>query len=268
MSDVRRIVTCLTEWLAGEGSLLLLTDYDGTLTPIVNDPGGAWLTDEVRGHLRVLARSPRIRLGVISGRDLTDLRARVAVPEAIYAGCHGLEVHGPDLAFTHPEAAAQQDVLRAVSLALCLRAPFIDGMRVEPKRLGVAVHYRHVAQTAHREMEVALAQSLQGQGGQFKILHGSKVIEILPQVHWNKGACALWIRDRILGLLPPPVLALYMGDDWTDEHVFEAFAGRGITVQVGRGVPASQAAYRLDDVRDAQHLLAALAAAVAPEGAA
>ncbi len=258
--DLIRITCLLGEWLRAGRGLLLMTDYDGTLTPIVSDPGGARLAMDVRADLRTLAGSRRARLAVISGRDLADLRARVAVPGAIYAGCHGLEVHGPGLAFTHPEAEAQQDSLRAVSLALCLGAPFVDGMRVEPKRLGVAIHYRHVAASAHDKMETMLARSLLRRGGPFKVFHGAKVIEVLPHVAWNKGQCARWIRDRVVGTRPRPTIVLYMGDDWTDEQVFEALGGEAITIKVGTAAPSSRATYRLADVGEVHRLLSALAA--------
>ncbi len=257
--DLTGIIGSLGDWLAGGGSILLITDYDGTLVPIVGNPGDARVSDDVRAHLRAVAASPRSRLALISGRDLADLRARVPVPRAIYAGCHGLEVEGPDLAFTHPEAEAQRDRLRAVSFALCLGAPFVEGMRVEPKRLGVAIHYRHVAAAAQHRVETMLARSLRRPGSQFKVFHGAKVIEVLPHVEWSKGQCVLWIRDRIVGTLPPPVMVLYLGDDWTDEPVFEALAGQAVTVRVGTDVPASRATHRLSGVSEVGRLVSALA---------
>lgn len=261
MSDhVIRIIGWLAEWFDAGGTLLLITDYDGTLTPIVANPTEAYLTEEVHADLQALARSPRARLAVVSGRDLADLRGRVAVPDAICAGCHGLEIDGPGLSFTHPEAEVQEDGLRAVSLALCMGAPFVPGMRVEAKRLGVAVHYRHVAASAHHEVQTMLARSLLRRGGQFKIFHGAKVIEVLPNVAWNKSQCARWIRDKVVGGRSKPTIVLYMGDDWTDEQVFEALEGHAVTIKVGTDVPASRATCRLTDVSEVHRLLSALAA--------
>ena len=78
MSDLARLLTWAEECLAGPGSILLMTDYDGTLTPIVDDPADAVLAAQTREDLARLARSPRARVAVISGRGLEDLRARVA----------------------------------------------------------------------------------------------------------------------------------------------------------------------------------------------
>ncbi len=262
--DVQRILTWLKDWLAGGGSLLLMTDYDGTLTRIVSDPTDAELEPEVRAHLQVLAQSPRVRVAIISGRDLADVRRRVAVPEVIYAGCHGLEIEGPDFTFSHPEAEAQQELMRTIGETLSQRASSVEGMRVEPKRLAIAVHYRDVAAEEMRRVEIELARAIQRPGSRLKVFHGTKVIEILPQVGWNKGHCALWVRDRIMRELDAPAVVFYMGDDWTDELTFEALAGQAITVRVGAADTPSKADYRLDDVAEAHGLLAALADAVLP----
>lgn len=267
-NDLQPILASLTDWLAGGGGLLLMTDYDGTLTPIVPDPADAELAPDVRAHLGTLARFPQMRVAVISGRDLADLRRRVAVPEVVYAGCHGLEIEGPDFTFSHPEAEAQQELVRTVGETLSRRAPSVAGMRVEAKRLAVAVHYRDVAAEEMRRVEIELARAIQRPGSRLKIFHGTKVLEILPQVGWNKGHCALWLRDRMLRELAAPAMVFYMGDDWTDELTFEALAGQAITVRVGAGDTPSKADYRLDSVVEAQRLLAALAEAVQPRSAA
>ena len=59
MSDLARLLGWVEEWAAGDGLLLLMTDYDGTLTPIVDDPADAILADDTREQLLRIARSPR-----------------------------------------------------------------------------------------------------------------------------------------------------------------------------------------------------------------
>ena len=265
MSDLARLLAWADEWLAGPGSILLMTDYDGTLTPIVDDPADAVLATRTREDLARLARSPRAGVAVISGRGLEDLRARVALDDVIYAGCHGLEIEGPNLLFRHPDALAQQAMLWAVGDVLVRRAPSVRGMRVETKGLAVAVHYRHVAADEIRRVEIELARAISEQGSRLKIFHGSKVIEVLPQVAWTKGECALWIQERLRASLPEPALWLYLGDDWTDEHAFEVLSGQALTIRVGDAVPASKAAYRLHDVSEVHQLLALLADGVTAE---
>jgi trehalose-phosphatase len=138
-------------------------------------------------------------------------------------------------------------------------------MRVEMKGLAVAVHYRHVAADEIRRVEIELARAMQEQGSRLKVFHGTKVVEVLPQVAWNKGECAQWIEARLQSSLPAPVLWLYLGDDWTDERAFEVLSGRALTIRVGDTVPASKATYRLRDVDEVHQLLALIADGVAAE---
>ena len=260
MNELARVIAELTEGLAAGASLLVLTDYDGTLTPLVGDPTAARLEAEVLENLRLLARSPRTRIGILSGRALRDLRARVGVPEVIYAGCHGLEVEGPDISFRHPEAEAQGETLKAVTRVLGLHAGSIPGARLEPKGLAVAVHYRTVPPGAVARLQAQVERTIREQGSRLQILRGHKVMEILPRVRWNKGDCALWIRDQVLLRLPPLLMMLYMGDDWTDELAFQALSGKAITVRVGSAWARSSAVYQFHEVADVHRLLSALTA--------
>jgi trehalose-phosphatase len=106
---------------------------------------------------------------------------------------------------------------------------------------------------------------MRDQGRSLKIFHGNKVIEVLPQVAWTKGECAQWIQERLRPSLPGPVLWLYLGDDWTDEHAFAVLSDVALTIRVGDAVPASKAAYRLQDVSEVHQLLALLADGVTAE---
>jgi len=262
MRHLAHIFTELTEGLAGGGSLLLLTDYDGTLTPLVADPEEAWLPREVRDDLRLLAQSPLVCLGILSGRSLGDLRARVGIRGPIYAGCHGLELEGPGLSFRHPEAEVQRESIRTLAHSLNVRLGRFEGARVEPKGLSVSVHYRHVARDAVEWLLLELEEALCEQRGSFKTLPGKKAIDILPRVQWSKGECALWIQDRLAPALRRPMRTLYMGDDRADELAFETLAGRAITARVGSAPSVSAATYRLEGVTEVHRLLSALAAEV------
>ena len=92
----------VSQLLRQAGRVLLLFDYDGTLTPIVDHPDLAVLAPGTKALLAGLSRDGRFILGIISGRSLDDVRARVGVSGLVYAGNHGLEIQGPGLDFTHP----------------------------------------------------------------------------------------------------------------------------------------------------------------------
>jgi trehalose-phosphatase len=261
MSDATpaSLATLVGDRLGESGHLLLVTDYDGTLTPIVPTAGEAWLPGAVRDDLEALARSPRSHVAIVSGRDLADLRERVVVPEAIYGGCHGLQIEGPGMSFRHPEALGLQETLSALGLALSVRARAVPGMRVERKPFGVAVHYRQVAPAQVKRVEIEVARALRQGGSRFRSLRGHEVVEIQPKVSWTKGDCVQWIRDRVRSTSRGRVELLCIGDDRTDEEMFEALAGQAITVRVADHVVDSHATHRLPDVASVQRLIARLA---------
>jgi len=247
----------VTEALAAGGRLLVLSDFDGTLAPIAPDPAAVSLAPGMRRLLAALAASPRARLAIVSGRALADVRARVGVAGAAYAGCHGLEVEGAGLGWRHPEAERTRAALAAVAAGLTRRLAALPGVLVEPKGLAVAVHYRN----ARRGAAAAIAREARAVVGArpgLRLLRGKKVLEVLPRVDWDKGECALWLRDRLAGDPPGPVATLYAGDDRTDEHAFRALAGKALTVAVGIGRRRSAAAWRAAGIPDVERLLATL----------
>ncbi|MDT5221211.1 MAG: alpha,alpha-trehalase, partial [Mycobacterium sp.] len=120
---------------------VLFIDYDGTLSPIVSDPGAAALVDGAGKALESLAA--QCPVAILSGRDLADIRTRVAIPGIWYAGSHGFELTEPDGTYHRNEAAAAAvGVLEHAAAELAERLAEIPGVRVEHKRFAVAVHYR------------------------------------------------------------------------------------------------------------------------------
>jgi trehalose-phosphatase len=104
--------------VADAPQLLLLLDFDGTLTPLVDQPADARLPAETRQVLETLATRRNCQVAVISGRSLEDIKARVPVPGVILAGNHGLEIQGPDFHYTHPTALACQERIQVVATRL------------------------------------------------------------------------------------------------------------------------------------------------------
>jgi len=229
----------------------------------VDDPQEAWLHPAVRADLARLAASARLSLGVISGRRLHDLRRRVALPGLIYAGCHGLEISGPGLAFRHAEAMARSAALRQVVQQLQAKVATVPGVVIEPKSLGAAVHYRRARPEVVRPLVAEIRAAVTGWPG--LRLAGRKAIEILPTPRWDKGRCILWIESRLHASAGEPVRSVYLGDDATDEFAFRALAGRAVTVKVGRG-GRTWARHRVRGVRDVHRILRVLAGLVQRRG--
>jgi len=232
-------------------------DYDGTLTPIVEDHTQAVLHEDMRAALaRLAARCP---VTIVSGRDLERLRALVGLEGVWYAGSHGLEIAGPDGSGESLEkAAAFLEALDALERKLQERLAGIPGHAVERKRFSIAVHYRRVASAAAGEVKAILDEALSGQT-RFRVGRGKKVYEIRPDIPWDKGRAVLWILQR-LGLDKPEVLPVYVGDDLTDEDAFRALAGRGLCVAVRHDETRPTAAdYAVADTQEVKRLLELLA---------
>ena len=82
------------------------------------------------------------------------------------------------------------------------------------------------------------------------------MFELLPDIAWNKGNAVRWIETDATRRLAAPVRPVYLGDDRTDEHAFEAVGDRGVTVIIGRA--PSIATHRLPDPAAVERLLARL----------
>jgi trehalose-phosphatase len=245
------------------GALLILSDFDGTLAAIAPSPGDARLAPPVRRVLARLATAPATGLAIISGRDLADLRTRAELPDAILAGCHGLVIMGPGLEFVHLQAAECRQMLAGLATELVERLAGLRGVEVEPKEFGVAVHYRRAYPSDLAEVFFQVEEAREANAPHLTTRPGKKVLELVPNVPWNKGECALWIRDRWARQHSLDPAVVYIGDDETDESAFQALRGKAITVRVGSGHRGSRAARWVTDVSAVHRFLGALAP---PEG--
>jgi trehalose 6-phosphate phosphatase len=224
--------------MAGKRVAVFL-DYDGTLTPIVDDPDKATLPDEMRSVVRRLAR--HCRVAVISGRDLEDVRKHVGLESVFYAGSHGFDMVGPGgWRREHEEGERFFPALDEAGRQLDERLSSIPGARIERKKFAIAVHYRKADESDIGKIEAAVDHVLAFHR-QLRKSTGKKIYELRPRLDWDKGKAVLWLLGT-LGLDEPEVVPLYIGDDVTDEDAFRALEGRGIGILVRDGHPTRTAA--------------------------
>ncbi len=225
--------------------MLLLFDYDGTLSPIAARPDLAVLPSETRNSIQTLNNKEAYSLGIVSGRGLKDVAAMVDVPGLIYAGNHGLEMQWEKEEFTHPEALALQPVIDSILGDLDDRLSGQEGVLVEGKGLTLSVHYRLTPESlrpqVHAEFDAALSDHVGS--GRVRITRGKEVLEVRPNISWDKGRAI----DKIASQFSATTLAAYFGDDATDEDGFAAIRELGgISVFVGVAREPTRALYRVD----------------------
>lgn len=240
----------LAFFLRSTGRLGLFFDFDGTLAPIAPRPEQVWLPQFTRGWLEELAARPSLRVAIISGRELEDLRSRVAVRGAVYAGNHGLEIEADAWRWVHPGAASKRQALRHLCEQIAAQLRGLDGAQVEYKGLTATVHYRRVRAVDQPTVCRRVRSAVAAAGQEFVLRPGRCSLEIRPDVAWNKGHAVRLLAAR-LGI--PEQLVFYFGDDDTDEDAFAALP-QGITVLVGER-SASCARYGLRDPCDVWRFL-------------
>ncbi len=243
-------MTLISDQLAEKRPALFL-DYDGTLTPIVERPQDARLSEDMRQTLRDAAQV--MPVAVISGRDLVDVRQLVGIPEIIYAGCHGLAVEGPDLSLELAEGIDAMGELDEAEAELIKLLRPVPKAHLERKRFAIAVHYRQVADEDLVQVESAVALVQKG-FAKLRRTGGKKVFELCPDIEWDKGRAIRWLLTE-LGLDAPDVLPIYIGDDLTDEDAFRALQGLGLGILVANTPQPSAAAFRLTDPHQVVALL-------------
>jgi alpha,alpha-trehalase len=219
-------------------------DYDGTLTPIVDRPDMAILSDAMRETLRKLAQ--RYFVAVISGRDLHDVQDLVRLDTLFYAGSHGFRIAGPgDWRHESEHGTEFLPTLDQVERELRVGIEGIPGALVERKRLSIAVHYRLVDDSDMPRV-ASIVNEVLATHSNLRMSPGKKVFDLQPDIDWNKGKAILWLLGA-LDLDSDDVLPIYIGDDLTDEDAFQALRDRGLGIIVKGADRNTVANYALDD---------------------
>jgi trehalose-phosphatase len=239
---------------AGCKNYFVFLDYDGTIVPIKKRPELAILGPDKK---RILSRlGKRVSLCLVSGRSLRELKALARVRGIGYIGNHGLEMSYGNRKWIHPEAERTRDSLRAALNKIRIRLRSFSGVLVENKGLTGSIHVRRTPAILHPEIFRIVEEEILPRRRFLKLTEGKKVIEVRPNVNWDKGKGILkmrgWLAER-------PRLQIYIGDDRTDEDAFRKMRKNDWSILVGKE-RVSNARFRVDGVAQVWGLLETLSA--------
>ncbi len=195
--------------------LLLACDFDGTLAAIREQPEEVAIDPEALALLRDASARPGVEVALVSGRDVDDLRRRATDLRAWYSGSHGHEIVAPD-----GEKVRTGEPWRGLPPRPWLDRATDAGLRLEPKRFGLALHWRGV-QAIDSDHPLVLEFERWAEEEGLAVIRGRCVTEA------STGAAS---KDVVLRLLLDRTAAdqiVYAGDDLTDFPALAFAAARG-----------------------------------------
>lgn len=241
--------------IAGAECLVVASDFDGTLAPIVLLPYDAAACPGALEALSALATFPQTEVYLVSGRAFDDLVARTGPPPGVtLVGSHGTE-WGPGTKLDDAAQARRTAVLQLLREAAAVG----PGLLVEEKPFGGALHYRLAAPEIAEPAVSRVVRTVETTPGVF--LQPGKMVVELTVMPTSKGSALAQV------LTATGAAGIFFGDDATDEEGFAALRPGDVSVKVGPG--ETRAEHRVaapGDVVDALRFLAAARRAHATRG--
>nr|XP_011460289.1 PREDICTED: probable trehalose-phosphate phosphatase C isoform X1 [Fragaria vesca subsp. vesca] len=247
--------------------IVMFLDYDGTLSPIVEDPDKAFMSNEMREAVRAVAKY--FPTAIVSGRSRHKVYSFVKLAELYYAGSHGMDIKGPskrnkyknaiNQAVLYQPASAFVPMIAEVCKILVKKTKSISGAKVENNKFCLSVHFRCVEEKSWDALAKQVSLVLD-EYPELKLTQGRKVLEIKPDIKWDKGK-ALEFLLKSLGYAnnSSEVLPVYIGDDRTDEDAFKVLRdrgqGQGIGILVSKVPKETKASYTLQEPAEVKDFL-------------
>ena len=201
----------LSPLVADPSSTAILTDFDGTLAPIITDPAAVQPLPGMASTLNRLAAQFGL-VAVVSGRPVSFLSERLTVvDEVALVGLYGFERSGArGEVIVEPEAEKWRSVVEHAARRLKEELP--ADVTVESKGLTVAVHWRSVPAMAGI---AAAAVEREAAGTGLKAHPGRMNLELRPPLDIDKGSA-------VGALVHGYSAACFVGDDLGDLPAFAA----------------------------------------------
>jgi len=242
----------ITKRLTESPRLWLFLDYDGTLTEFAPTPDHVQPDQRVVDLLSGLVKSPYMRLSVISGRRLSQVKELIPVPGMLLAGTYGIELFTPEGKYL--ERLDYQTIRPILEMIKPVWQGLIadrQGFYLEDKGWSLALHARFADESESDQVleaaKLAAARAIEKKD--FRLLGGHKFLEVGPKIA-DKGQTVKYILDRYAW---QEALPLYLGDDDKDESAFSVIKQHGgIAILVAAQPRESQADCRLESIQSAR----------------
>jgi|ADGO01.1.fsa_nt_gi trehalose 6-phosphate phosphatase len=222
----------------------LFLDVDGTLLEIAETPESVYVSSDLKSLLSDVAARLDGALALVSGRSIANLDELFSPLRLAASGIHGAERRDARGHLTRIEIDTTP--LREAREDLAAFARLHEGVMIEDKGNAIAVHFRlapQFAEVVHEKTSETVAQL----GSKYVLQAGKCVFEIRPSATTKGTAVRTFMAEPPFAGRHP----IYIGDDVTDEHAFEAVnALGGTSVRVGHAETATHAKYRLASVAD------------------
>lgn len=230
---------------------LIFLDYDGTLVPFADVPEKAKPDDELLKLIRELADHSGTEVVIISGRDKDTLQKWFGKIDISLVSEHGAMFRNKSGKWEMIEHLSQKwkkDILPIMEFYED-RTP---GSFIEEKEFSLVWHYRkthsEIGDIRARELVETINYLIANMN--LQLLEGSKVIEV-KNSEISKGRVALqWIDKNEADFI------LAIGDDWTDEDIFNVLPDWAYSIKVGYG--SSVAKFRIKSPMEVRQLLKAI----------
>ncbi|KAL8226940.1 hypothetical protein R6Q57_016772 [Mikania cordata] len=259
---------------AKDKKIVIFLDYDGTLSPIVDDPDRAFMSDDMRSAVKRVAEY--FPTTIISGRSRDKVHELVGLTELYYAGSHGMDIMFPledTLSIHHSSYIRSTDkqgkevnlfqparefisMIDEVFRTLVEVTKNIPGAKVENHKFCTSVHYRNVDEKSWRVVAQHVHDVLKNYP-RLRLTHGRKVLEVRPVIEWDKGKAVEFLLESLGLNNSDDVLPIYIGDDRTDEDAFKVLkeGNRGYGILVSSIPKESKAFLSLRDTLEVSEFL-------------
>ncbi|GMH21738.1 hypothetical protein Nepgr_023580 [Nepenthes gracilis] len=258
--------------------IAVFLDYDGTLSPIVDDPDAAFMNDKMRSAVREVGCC--FPTSIISGRSRDKVYEFVQLDNIYYAGSHGMDIMAPlhplrpkdskhhtravdwkgnKLVIYQPAHDFLPEI-KQIQNSLRERTAGIKGVNIEDNNFCMSVHFRNVMQkdliTLKEQVESVLEEH-----PHFRLTGGKKVLELRPSIEWDKGHALEYLLDSLGLANSNDVFPIYIGDDRSDEDAFKVIQQRaqGHSIIVTSIPRDTKASYSLGDTSEVLLFLERLA---------